>query len=378
MKSVRLAVIVAVHCGMSAAAFGDGNAGSRYLKWNAPRGNAGKRPPVGAEWPAFNGHLSESSYRALSQPGHTVPVPLSGVRAAPALAKQATQSSIVADLVQRGIHPLIADRASPNVQLGLPSDATRGARDDLLVAYKDRVMSYSSTRRTPNWVEWKISKSDLAPPGDARPARHDSSWRVDPSLPRDARPLLFHDYEGSGFDPGHMVASADRESSARANIRTYVTSNTVPQAFNNNRGPWVHAENWIRNQVQTQNVDAFVIAGGIYGASPYKIGSGVSVPSSTWKIIVLVKKGRSPGDPDGNARVLAINVPNDDRQVNTSQGFQHFLTTPGDLEAKTGLRFFTNLRPEIAEAWRNQRDPATDIADPAHPFPNTVVGAPAH
>ena len=59
------------------------------------------------------------------------------------------------------------------------------------------------------------------------------------------------DFSGSGFDRGHMTPNADRdkETSIPVNQATFLMSNMVAQAPDNNQGPWADFENYLRTLV---------------------------------------------------------------------------------------------------------------------------------
>jgi endonuclease G len=337
---------------------------SHPLKWAAPRGDHGFTPRDG-QWPIFLGHMSPALQLAYQNPAHRVIVPTSGVRPAPdhpAVALSPQQ--IVHLLTSRGAPAAVAAQAADHVLLGLPTDAVRQSREDYLVVRKDVVFSYSDSRRGPNWVSWRTNASNLGPR-----LRSDDHWRADPTLPDNFTPATFGDYRQSGHDPGHMLRSGERESSPRANARTYVTSNTVPQSFNNNRGPWLHFENFTRDFViNDPGAEIHVIAGGAWGREPLTIGAGVPVPAATWKVAVVLRRGQTAADIDEHTRVMAVLIPNNDVETLMTDSFSKFVTTPAAIEQATGLRFFTSLPALLAEKLRQKIDPAT-LNVPAPPPP---------
>src|SRR5690606_20687825 len=102
-------------------------------------------------------------------------------------------------------------------------------------------------------------------------------------------------YAASGFDRGHNCPSGDRTSSRNANASTFLMTNMIPQAPQNNQKPWADFEVYIREQVKKGN-EAYIIMG-IYGeggpGSKRNItlsidGGKVNVPSNIWKVVVLL------------------------------------------------------------------------------------------
>ena len=339
------------------------HATSLVLKWRAPRGNAGKPPPRGTpEWEAFNGHPSARLVSHLQDPGHADPVPLSGLRSASRNPSHPlSEADIAAAFASLGVPRTIARRAADQALLGLPSGADLVSINDHLIVRNDVVLSYSSSRKAPNWVSWRVRPDDLGPS-----PRSDDKWRSDPSLPARFGFITFHDYEHSGFDPGHMLPSADRTSTRRENERTYVTSNTVPQSFNNNRGPWAKLEMFTRDRVKYEGLEAHVLAGPIYGKNPLTIGDAVPVPNAVWKVVFLLPRGGTLADVTAETRVISVIIPNNDIDVSEAMSFESFISTPEEIERRTGLRFFTSLPTPLANALRVKRDGGS-ANSPVHP-----------
>ena len=68
-------------------------------------------------------------------------------------------------------------------------------------------------------------------------------------MPPDWYRVQSFDFSGSGFDRGHMTPNADRdkETSIPINQATFLMSNMVAQAPDNNQGPWAV----LRGQLRT-------------------------------------------------------------------------------------------------------------------------------
>ncbi len=68
------------------------------------------------------------------------------------------------------------------------------------------------------------------------------------------------DYTNSGYDRGHMAPSADRTNSIADNLPLFYMSNIVPQAPDNNQGPWVQLEEYCRELARGGN-ELYIISG---------------------------------------------------------------------------------------------------------------------
>jgi endonuclease G len=103
-------------------------------------------------------------------------------------------------------------------------------------------------------------------------------------------------YSGSGFDRGHNCPSADRTSSTGANASTFLMTNMIPQAPQNNQQTWANLENYLREQVAAGN-EVYIIMGS-YGtggtgsiSTANTINNGhVNVPSNVWKDAQIIQK----------------------------------------------------------------------------------------
>ena len=132
-----------------------------------------------------------------------------------------------------------------------------------------------------------------------------------------------------------------------ANSQTFYLTNMVPQAANNNRGPWADLENEARSIAQSGK-ELFVIAGGVFSASSRTIGTGVSVPDATWKVIVVLD---APDQGAANVttatRVIAVMMPNADSQIGASAPWRNFRVSVDAIEAATGDDFLSDVDPSV-------------------------------
>jgi DNA/RNA endonuclease G (NUC1) len=245
-----------------------------------------------------------------------------------------------------------------HVEFGTPDGAP-----GILLSKREFVSSYSETRGAPSWVSWNLNATQF---GSA--ARCDC-FSADLALPSDVYKVVDFDYRNSGYDRGHMVQSESRTATLQENAATFLMTNIVPQAGENNQGPWVAFENYLNDLARTGGKEVYVVAGGEYGANPQTLkGQGrVQIPAFTWKVAVVVDGGEGLDDVHGTGdlQVLAIRMPND---TATARGirntpWQNYTTTVDDIEARTGLDLLDalpNTLERIVEA--NDRAPvaATD------------------
>lgn len=238
---------------------------------------------------------------------------------------------------------------SPHLLLGNPSNAipSTGSPDNYLLEKPQYVLSYNNSKRIPNWVSWQLQAADLG----AIPRRND--FRPDPSLPSDWRAVTPSDYNGSGYDRGHMIPSADRTATAADNSATFLMTNILPQAPDNNQGPWAELENYCRDLVK-QGKELYIVAGG-YGNKRAIAKAKIIPPVRVWKaIVVLDQPGQGLKGITPNTRVIAVDLPNS--QGIRESDWRSFRVTINQIEAATNYDLLSNLPEDVQEALESRVD----------------------
>lgn len=224
---------------------------------------------------------------------------------------------------------------SVHTKLGLPSAASTSNWNDYLSVKSQYVLAYDSSRKNAHWVSWELNSSYIG-----SQARLDN-FRPDDTLPSGMPQASLADFSGSGYDRGHMCPSGDRTASATANGLTFYLSNMLPQAANNNQGPWEKLEAYSRT-LASQGKELFVISGGV--GSNGTIGAGVVVPDSTWKVVaVLDSVGQGPANVTSSTRLISIVIPNDNSQVAKADDWKPYRVSARSIEALTGLDFLSDV-----------------------------------
>gem|GEM_PF-1250467 len=261
-----------------------------------------------------------------------------------------------------GSNPALDQGHAENSPLffGNPSDsiADTAAAENYLMEKPQFTICYNSDTLNPNWVAWHLSRSDL---GEADRA---DTFRPDPELPSEWYAVRKQDYKfpAYGFDRGHICPSADRTANTEDNSMTFLMTNMVPQAPDNNRIVWVALEKYER-EVVLQGKEAYIFAGplgvggtgdkGYFESIPLKLKDGtelsITVPAYTWKIIMFLPEG----DDDfsriaSEAEVLAVCVPNE-KGCGKNGSWQQYLCSINYIEENTGYNFFELLDDELEE-----------------------------
>jgi DNA/RNA endonuclease G (NUC1) len=262
---------------------------------------------------------------------------------------------------------------SVHLTMGNPSNAVAdavGQPDNYLMMKPTYTLSYNRDKGTPNWVSWHLDSSWYG-----SLARVDS-FRADPAVPPDWYRVEGTDYTASGFDRGHMCPNADRDNENRVpiNQETYLMSNMVPQAPDNNQGPWAALESYLRTLTDGGN-EIYIVSGpagqggtGSNGGVTTTIaGNHVTVPASTWKVALVLPKadGDDVSRVTAATRVIAVVMPN--TQGIRNNDWHQYLTTVDAVEQLTGYDFFSN----VPTAVQNSIEAGVDGANP----PGTADGA---
>lgn len=238
-----------------------------------------------------------------------------------------------------------------NALFGNPSGATKLTPDNYLLDQSYYVESYSSSRGTPNWVSWHLDASNS----------NNATGRLDnfaafTGLPTGAFQVQSNSYSGSGFDRGHNTPSADRTSSVNANSATFLMTNMIPQAPNNNQKAWATMENDLR-AIALQGNEVYIImgsygSGGVGSLSTATVttiaGGKVTVPSNVWKVAVIIPVG--DGDVNritATTRVIAVNTPNIN-SINTD--WKTYRVSVRDIEKATGYNLLSALPQAVQDA----------------------------
>jgi len=241
--------------------------------------------------------------------------------------------------------------SSVHLTMGNPSDADGSQTNNYLMTKPEFSLSYSRSRGTPNWVSWHLADEWVGTLTRVDTFRPDPE--VDPSWYR----VLASDYFSSGFDRGHMVPNADRdkETSIPINQATFLMTNMIPQAPDNNQGPWADLENDLRLLLGSDEL--YIVAGGVgtggtgsNGAASTIANGNVTVPAQTWKVALILPKasGDDVARVTASTRTLAVLMPN--VQGIRNNNWQDYITTVDAVEALTGYDFFENVPDPIEQA----------------------------
>lgn len=233
---------------------------------------------------------------------------------------------------------------------GLP----KGKNDNQIVYHKAMVLSYNEQHEQPNWVA-HIVPVDVKESGVGR----SNDFRVDPLVRsgsaceqdfflKHIKPDGTYEYDGFGFDRGHLAPSADFRWCKEALSESYFYSNMSPQRPDFNRGVWAKLENYVREYVIENNEKVYVVTGGILKDNLKKIERSVnkvSIPEEYFKVLLDI-------DGDGKAGIAFI-LPNEASEYPVIS----YAMSIDEAEKKTGIDFF----PSLHDSLENRLEASFDI-----------------
>ncbi len=245
-------------------------------------------------------------------------------------------------VVKQGSGQYVGEVNQGNAQihcaLGIPQEQDNA--EHFIIRRPQYITSYNNRTHNPDWVSYNLSNWWY---GEA--PRHKGEFLPDPDLPSPYLRVLHRDYTGSGYDRGHMCRSEERTRNDADNLCTFYTTNLVPQTHELNAGPWLALENYCERLCKRDDKELYVMDGPLYEQDLGSIGRGVQVPSSCYKIVVVLDKGQGLANVQATTPIIAVIMPNT-RDI-AADPWERYLCTVHDVEQRSGIRFLTALSSDV-------------------------------
>ncbi len=176
-----------------------------------------------------------------------------------------------------------------------------------------------------------------------------NAWSTDPYLLEYTDNA--YDFRGSGYDRGHLVASADRLYSIPANEQTFYYSNMSPQVHSFNGGIWASLENRVQNwgSLSALRDTLYVAKGGTIKHDQVigTIGDNEIVIPKYYFTALLAKKG---------VTYKSIAFWFEHRAHPQPYSLKDYALSVEELEKLTGIDFFHNLPDDIERVVEKQKN----------------------
>lgn len=208
-------------------------------------------------------------------------------------------------------------------------------------------LEYDYGKYHSRWVAFRFDANTRA----KSVARKD--YDISPQYPRDPKLNPYYALEddalyGSGYNHGHLVASADRLYSREANDQTFYMSNMSPQIGNFNSGFWADFEGQMQSRGRDRSFSdtLYICKGGTIDHEDniikYVADGRMAVPKYYFMAAVAVKNGAYKGIAFWMEHKKYAS------SASTTSEMRKYALSIDALEAKTGINFFHNL-PDRAE-----------------------------
>lgn len=152
-----------------------------------------------------------------------------------------------------------------------------------------------------------------------------------------------YEYDGFGYDRGHLAPSADFKWNKKALSESFYYSNMSPQLADFNRKKWAKLEGLMRGYVENNNEQLFIVTGPILNDSLPVIERGenqVTIPEYFYKVALDY----------ANKKAIGFIMPNKDIKNPISS----FAVSINEVEMATGIDFFYQLEDELEEQLESQ------------------------
>lgn len=217
---------------------------------------------------------------------------------------------------------------------GLRSETRYGMpAADQVVINRHYTLGYSYYFRQAKWA------LEIVDPDKTDVQRADN-FRPDFRIPERFRADLA-DYEKSGFDRGHLVASANQSATEIQNSETFLLSNMSPQKPDFNRGIWKQLEDAVRQlDAQSKILETYVICGPIFNFDvPVMTISPMGENGNTLPIPHAYFKSVLTEDDRGKLHMWSFLIPNE----GTKEPLESFLVPTRKIERYSGFLLWERL-----------------------------------
>lgn len=211
---------------------------------------------------------------------------------------------------------------------------------------------YSSRYRCPVWVAAPMHRSFKGS------ARRRDRYINDPKI--SCTQNTEYKYSSTNLTRGHMLGSSDRTVSQPTNDQVFYKSNIGPQlqrGFNEGGGLWNNCEAWVDEQWVSHADTIYQVIGCWWENESEKV-NGTTVPTHYYKVLLRTKNHVNKWVSNctrEELQCIAVFFPHNSSHKGTKPSqyeSKGFLMTVSELEAKTGLKFFSNVPNAPKEAYR--------------------------
>ena len=234
------------------------------------------------------------------------------------------------------------DGALRRAYKNLEQPAELSGTKEIILAKSQFIISYNTDNLCPNYVCWSLDANRVN-----GTVKRTNNFHADPELT--GRGVVDKsDYNGSGYDRGHMCPAGDNKNSEAGMDDSFCMTNICPQHQNLNRGAWNELEQLCRNWACDYGT-VYICCGPIFDSvNPRKIGSRrsvkIAVPDRFFKVVLYL--GRV-------SKAIGFIYPN-----KACEGdIRDYAVSVDAVEEATGMDFFFQLDDELEDELERECNP---------------------
>ncbi len=230
---------------------------------------------------------------------------------------------------------------TPYENLEQPAQLTKVSE---MIMFKSQfIISYNVQTLCPNYVCWNLTSKRAN-----GKVQRTNKFYADNAMGERSR-VDFYDYNGSGYDRGHMCPAGDNKNTQKAMEESFLMTNICPQDHNLNTGAWndleVQCRSWAKNYGTL-----YICCGPIFDKkTPKTIGQRknmkIAVPDRFFKVLLTL--GRVP-------KAIGFIYPNEA----CSGDMRDYAVSVDQVEKETGMDFFYRLDDKQEKPLEKECNPA--------------------
>jgi endonuclease G len=219
--------------------------------------------------------------------------------------------------------PLYNIKATNITKLELPKTNSK----DKIITHTGYSLLYNETHEQANWVAYELTKEETN-----KLFERTDKFISDPKVKTGT--ASENDYEGSGYDRGHLAPASDMGWSANTMAESFYYSNMSPQTPSFNRGIWKNLEELVRTWA-IENNTVYVVTGPVLTNGLQTIGQNkVTIPNYYYKVILDYT--------EPNIKGIGFILPN----TGSKEQLQYYAVSIDSVEKMTGIDFFPLLQDD--------------------------------
>lgn len=222
--------------------------------------------------------------------------------------------------------PLYSIKAKNIEKLELPKTNS----NDTIITHTGYSLLYNESHEQANWVAYELTKEETN-----KLFERTDKFISDPKVKTGS--ASNNDYEGSGYDRGHLAPASDMGWSSTSMAESFFYSNISPQTPSFNRGIWKKLEELVRTWA-IENNSVYVVTGPVLTNGLQTIGSNkVSIPNYYYKVVLDYS--------EPNIKGIGFILPN----IGSNEQLQYYAVSIDSVEKMTGIDFFPLLDDDDEE-----------------------------